>query len=141
MEESKLTPVQIAESALSLYGEIMEAKKQVESFYETEITKHIPPDVLEKIEELKAERKTEIDNFDAKLGVLAAKIRDAVKEAKVTVKSDRFMAVYTPPGYSWNGDKLAGFATAHPEILDFRTQDNPIVSIKGVKPPKTTKTE
>ncbi len=42
------------------------------------------------------------------------------------------MAIYSKGRMSWDGKRLDGYATAHPEILAFRSEGQPSVSIREV---------
>lgn len=50
-----------------------------------------------------------------------------------SVKGSRLHAVYTKGRVSWNDDKLAGFALAHPEILEARKEGAAFASVREVK--------
>ena len=64
---------------------------------------------------------------------LQASIKTAAVEVGETVKANHYMAVFTQPKPTWDSGKLEGYAAAHPEILAFRTEKNPYVSIRKVK--------
>jgi len=64
---------------------------------------------------------------------LQIEIRTETLQHGVTVKSEHYMSVFTQPKPAWDGSKLEGYAVAHPEILAFRKEKNPYVSIRKVK--------
>jgi len=59
-------------------------------------------------------------------------ITDAVRLLEVSVKSERMIAVWSKGRTSWDDRALQGYATAHPELLSFRKQGAPSVTIKAV---------
>ncbi|MCG3145996.1 MAG: hypothetical protein HONDAALG_03775 [Gammaproteobacteria bacterium] len=50
-----------------------------------------------------------------------------------TVKGAALSAVYAKGRVSWDNKALEGYAVAHPELLAFRSEGAPSVSIRGVK--------
>lgn len=60
-------------------------------------------------------------------------IKDAVIDLQESVKGDRLHAVYAKGRVSWDNAKLEGYAVAgHPEIMDFRSEGKPSVSMRTV---------
>ena len=72
----------------------------------------------------------------AELTAQAKLLEEAIKASTLlaghTLKSDgsRLQCVWSKPSVKWNDDKLTGYATAHPEILAFRTVGKPSVAIR-----------
>ena len=44
-------------------------------------------------------------------------IKPEVLSAQETIRGVALMAVYSKPATTWNGQKLAGYAVAHPEVM------------------------
>ena len=59
-------------------------------------------------------------------------VKTAVLMFGGTVKGTGLMAVYAKGRTSWDGKRLDGYAAAHPEILAFRSEGQPSVSIREV---------
>lgn len=80
---------------------------------------------------------SKITDAELELGDAVKKIQSSIKSATLqhgeTVKADNYMAVFTQPKPAWDSAKLEGYAAAHPEILAFRKEKNPYVSIRKVK--------
>lgn len=94
-------------------------------------------DLYTRLQEVKAHYEALLDqaNSDRENVVkeLQASIKTAAVEVGETVKAEHYMAVFTQPKPTWDSGKLEGYAAAHPEILAFRTEKNPYVSIRKVK--------
>ncbi len=87
-----------------------------------------------------AEQLAVIDrDFESELSALAQSIAENTKFVKTyvlifgaTVKGAGLMAIYSKGRMSWDDKRLDGYATAHPEILAFRSEGQPSVSIREV---------
>ena len=91
-----------------------------------------------------AEIKAQVDAVNAEFairtdGVRAdiARLEDNIKRAVIahgaTVKGATLSAVFAKGRVSWDDKGLAGYAVAHPELLAFRSEGAPSVSIRAVK--------
>lgn len=65
-----------------------------------------------------------------KLTALEGEIKRVVAAGGATVKGGLFQAVYTKGRVSWDSKALEGYAAAHPEIIAFRKEGEPSVSIR-----------
>lgn len=75
--------------------------------------------------------RTRVMNVD--IAVLEDQIKRAVITHGATVKGAALSAVYAKGRVSWDNKALEGYAVAHPELLAFRSEGAPSVSIRGVK--------
>ena len=64
------------------------------------------------------------------LGGLEEATKKLVLELGYTVTGTEYQAVFSEGRVTWQTDHLDGFAEAHPEILKFRNQPKPSVSIR-----------
>ena len=92
----------------------------------------IPTEIREQIAAIEAEYAERFMAADAAIGTLETEIKDGVKALGETVKGDFLMAVWTKGRTSWDDKALSGYSKAHPEILEYRKQGEPSVSIRGV---------
>jgi hypothetical protein len=94
--------------------------------------------------EILAKVKDELDALDVEFAPLLSTVNERVtgleSEIKAfvaslgeSVKGSRLHAVYSKPRVSWDTKKLDGYAAGHPEILAFRKEGEPSVSIRAVK--------
>jgi len=92
--------------------------------------------IQEQINTLTSNLRTITDAHDREIAALAATIRGATIEHGETVRGDRLWAIYNRGRTSWDTRSLDGYGAAHPEIMGFKRQGDPYVSItaaKGVK--------
>lgn len=61
---------------------------------------------------------------------LTDKIKTAVLKHGQTIKGNRLQAVWNKGRTSWDTKGLIGFAAAHPEMKEFRSEGDPTVSIR-----------
>lgn len=120
----------------------------IESSYEREI-EILKDELLSKVRELVGEvlydQLTGLENQyadmihdaeserDHAVKTIQSSIKTETLQHGETVKADNYMAVFTQPKPAWDSAKLEGYAVAHPEILEFRKEKNPYVSIRKVK--------
>lgn len=74
-----------------------------------------------------------LDAVQDEAASLKREIDAEVLDVSATIKGERLMAVYTKGRETWDGKKLAGYAIAHPEILEARKVGKPSVSLRAVK--------
>ena len=94
-------------------------------------------DLYTRLQEVKAHYEALLEQAMNDRENVVKTLQDGIKAAAVevgeTVKANHYMAVFTQPKPTWDSGKLEGYAAAHPEILAFRTEKNPYVSIRKVK--------
>lgn len=93
----------------------------------------IPADIKAKLAEIDAEFDPKIAELNQTKAILEAQIKEQVLIAGQTVKGSLHQFVFSKPRVSWDTKLLDGYAMAHPEILRFRKEGNPSVSVRGVK--------
>jgi len=73
--------------------------------------------------------------FAAAADVAAATeaVKVAVAEHGETVKGRFLQAVYGKGRITWDAKSLDGYAVAHPELLGFRKEGQPSISIRSIK--------
>lgn len=91
------------------------------------------PEIKAMVKAVEAEfaDRTRVMNVD--IAVLEDQIKRAVIAHGATVKGAALSAVYAKGRVSWDNKALEGYAVAHPELLAFRSEGAPSVSIRGVK--------
>ena len=92
----------------------------------------LTPEIKAKIAEIEAEFAGKAETANEKASVLETEIKELVKAGAVTVKSAFLMAVYAKGRVSWDPKSLDGYAIGHPEILNFRKEGDPSVSIRRI---------
>lgn len=90
----------------------------------------LSPEQRMKLAEIEAEyaEKAEFAQTNAK--DIEAKVKAAVLEHGATVKSEHLQAVVSKPRVAYDSKALDGFAITCPEILAFRKEGKPTISIR-----------
>jgi len=90
----------------------------------------IPPEIKDKLAEIDAEFDPKVDDISQQKSMLEAEIKQEVLEAGRTIKGTFHSFVWSKPRVSWDTKALDGYAAAHPEIAQFRTEGSPSVSVR-----------
>jgi hypothetical protein len=67
---------------------------------------------------------------DEHIAALEAEIKEEVLQHGATVRGAHFMAVWSKGRVAWDDRSLSNYARAHPEVLEFRKQGEPSISIR-----------
>lgn len=89
--------------------------------------------VKEELDALDVELKPILETATTLKTEIEAELKTAVLAEGATIKGARLMAVWAKGRETWQTDKLAGFALAHPELLELRKVGEPTVSIRAIK--------
>ena len=90
-------------------------------------------EIKARMAEIEAEFATKTEGVAANIAALEAEIKRAVVAHGASVKGSVFHAVFAKGRVSWDTKSLDGYATAHPELLAFRKEGEPSVSIRVAK--------
>ena len=90
----------------------------------------LTPEIKEKLAEIDAEFEPKIEQLLQEKSQLEAEIKDEVLNAGRTKKGTYHSFVWSKPRVSWDTKALDGYALAHPEIAQFRTEGSPSVSVR-----------
>lgn len=108
---------------------IREDREAEQALYEAEVVVIMKP-VEEQLEAAKLRYQDATASLDFEISQLEADIKAATLEHGETVKGATLRAQFTRGRVSWNTKGLAGYAVANPEVLAFRKQGVPYVSIR-----------
>ena len=111
---------------LQAQRDVLELEKQ------TLIDQAIPPEIKARLEEIEAEFAGKRETVDANITALETEVREEVLRQRSTVKSTFLRVIYNPGRVTWNTKSLDAYARARPEILEFRMQGKPFVSIQKI---------
>jgi len=111
---------------LQAQRDVLELEKQ------TLIDQAIPPEIKARLEEIEAEFAGKRETVDANITALETEVREEVLRQRSTVKSTFLRVIYNPGRVTWNTKSLDAYARARPEILEFRKQGEPFVSIQKI---------
>ena len=90
-------------------------------------------EIKARIAEIEAEFATKTEGVTENIAALEAEIKQAVVTHGASVKGSIFHAVFVKGRVSWNTKSLDGYAIAHPELLPFREEGAPSVSLRVAK--------
>ena len=105
----------------------------IEAEMEEALTEVLSPEQIEQINNIKIEYGFHIDCQKKAVNQAQDEVKRAVLEHGSSVKHAGLHAVWKKGRVKWNTKGLDGYAVAHPEILGFRSEGNPSVSIREVK--------
>ncbi len=94
------------------------------------IERIMTPEIREQLAEVDAEFDPKIEELNQSKAILEAQIKAQVLEAGRTIKGSLHSFTFSKPRISWDSKGLDGYAAAHPEILQFRKEGSPSVSIR-----------
>ncbi len=94
------------------------------------IDQALTPDVKKRLEEIEAEFAGKDEAAAAHIDTLEDEIKRDTLTFGESVKAAGFQAVWTKGRVSWDGKGLAGYTENHPELLKFRKEGEPSVSIR-----------
>ena len=112
------------------YSDLMFGIDAINQEKQTLIDEVLTPEIKEKLAEIDAEFDPKIEEISQEKAALEAEIKQEVLEAGRTVKGTYHSFVWSKPRVSWDTKALDGYAAAHPEIAQFRTEGSPSVSVR-----------
>ena len=85
------------------------------------------------LDALDAEYQPLFDISAERIKTLTEEIKQAVAQSGASVKGTHLHAVYTRGRVTWDTKGLDKFAVSHPEVVAYRKQGEPSVSLRSVK--------
>lgn len=89
----------------------------------------LTPEIKAKLEEIETEFSQRVEAVDENIAALEAEIKNEVIQHGASVRGTFLRAVWNRGRVTWNTKEMDGYASAHPEILGFRKEGKPYVSI------------
>lgn len=96
------------------------------------VDKVLPAEVKARLAEIEAEFESKAETASGKISALEAEIKADVLAKGETVKGGKFQAVWNKGRQSWDDKGLGAYAETHPEVMQFRKQGEPSVTIRRV---------
>ena len=115
------------------YSKLSAGIDDVQAQKQALIERVLTPEIKDLLAEIDAEFDPKIAELNQTKAILEAQIKEQVIIAGQTIKGSLHQFVFSKPRVSWDTKLLDGYAMAHPEILHFRKEGNPSVSVRGVK--------
>jgi len=104
---------------------MLEKQSLIDAIYTAEIKAQVA--------EIEAEFSAKTEGVTENIATLEAEIKQAVLKHGASVKGSFFHAVFAKGRVSWDTKSLDGYAAAHPELLSFRKEGEPSVSLRVAK--------
>ncbi len=99
--------------------------------YETKRTE-VLKQIQSELEALDSEYKPVLERAEENIAALENEIKTDVLLRGESVSGGMYRACYTQGRISWDNDGMAKYAALHPDVLQFRKQGQPIVSLRVV---------
>ena len=96
------------------------------------INQVITPEIQARITEIDIEFSGQFNAADAAINALTDEIKADVIQAGESIKGAHLHAIYTKGRVSWDAKACDAYSVAHPEILAFRKEGDPSVSIRKI---------
>jgi hypothetical protein len=128
---SKATPELVA-AKLDTLANLQDERSETTVAMEEAIDAVLPAKIRQKIAAIKERYGSQAREIDARVSEVTTQIRVEVLSLERSVKGQRLHAVYSQGRRSWDADKLDGYAVANPEILAFRSEGDPSVSVRKI---------
>jgi hypothetical protein len=113
-------------SELYAQQEALEAEKQAL------ILKVIPPEVKVRLDDIEAEFAGKAKAASANIEELEASIKTATLSHGESVRGAGFQAVWNKGRLTWDSKGLNAYADEHPEVLQYRKEGEPSITIRKV---------
>ncbi len=92
----------------------------------------LTPEIRERIKKIEAQFEGPMAQAQDDAKFLEDKVRERVLKEGCSTKGDHLHAILVKGRVSWDGKRLDGYAAGHPEILAFRNEGSPSVTIRGI---------
>jgi hypothetical protein len=93
----------------------------------------LSPEILSKIQEIESEYSEKEKGIGEKIDVLEVEIKSDTIKFGQTVKASGFIAMWSKGRVTWDNKGLSTYSTTHPEILEFKKEGEPIISIRRIQ--------
>jgi len=130
-EVEQIEPVRMTtEDKMELYYSKREQLQLLDMKEKEEIDTVLTPEILARVDEIRAKYKDTKEAVGFELSVLEKEIKESVLTMKETIKSKNVMAVWNKGRVSWDSKLLEGMAKLEPKLLAARKEGEPTVSIR-----------
>lgn len=124
---------QEATLAMDAYERARNELEQAEHDLQLQIDALYTPETKAKIESLREQFAIKTKPITDAVTQAEAKLKQAVVGLGVTFDGNKYQAQFVKPSVSWDAKSLDGFAIAHPEIKQFRTEKPASVRVVAKK--------
>lgn len=96
------------------------------------INQVIPPEIRARLEEIEAEFAGRAEAVSTNIELLEIEIREDVLDCQKSTSGSFLQAVWNRGRSGWDSHGLEQYASDHPEILSYRRQGEPYISIRKI---------
>lgn len=115
---------------LDRLAEIHSYRDYIRSEMEKVISALVPEEIQKEIDAVRLEFLGAIERTEANVADLQAEIKVDILNLGESVKGDYISALFVKGRSSWDSKRLDGYATAYPEVLQFKKVGKPSVTIR-----------
>jgi hypothetical protein len=123
---------------LEKLSELYDQRDALEAQKRDMIAQVLTPEVLARLDEIEAEFAQKEEGAATAIDALETQIKADTLAHGETVKGSAFVAVWSKGRVSWDGKGLGAYAQAHPDILEYRKEGEPSVSIRRAQAKEPT---
>jgi len=110
------------------------AEKDYLGLYKQELIDQVlTPEIKARLEEIEAEFAGRLQAVDENITALEGEIRQAVIQHGETVRGSFLRAIWHKGRVTWDTQGMERFSRAHPEVLAYRKQGEPFISITKIE--------
>ena len=106
------------------------AQRDVFSLQKKELIDQVlTPEIRSRLDEIEAEFAGKIEVIEANIAALEEEIRQEALRQQASIKGTFLRVIWHKGRISWDTKSLDNYARSHPEVIAFRKQGEPYVSI------------
>ena len=117
---------------LNELADLQSAQDAIRLRKQDEIDKVLTEEIKAQLAEIDKRYQADFELIQEKVKETDGYIRQSVLELGASIKGSRLHAVWTKGRVSWDTRALDGYAAGHPEIVGFRKEGQPTISIRPV---------
>lgn len=111
------------------------AQRDVFSLQKNELIDQVlTPEIRARLDEIEAEFAGKMEAIEANIEALEEEIRQEALRQRSSVKGTFLRVIWHKGRTSWDTKSLDDYARSHPEVIAFRKQGQPYVSIVKITP-------
>jgi len=117
---------------LERLAELHAQREALERENQSLIEEAVPPEVRSKLDEIEAEFRGRLEAAATRIEELEASIKSATLTHGESVRGRVFQAVWNKGRQTWDSKGLAAYAESHPDVLPYRKEGEPTVTVRRV---------
>jgi hypothetical protein len=119
-------------SKLDKLAELHKLYSKLESEKREIIEKVLSPEILLKLDEIETEYSEKGKGLSENIEKLEIVIRTETQQLGKSISSSGYIAMWSKGRITWDNKGLTSYSAKHPEILEYKREGEPIVSIRKI---------